>query len=179
MNYSTSPRTSLRNMIYTDSYKTIYTVSKIDSAVPPSTGGDISFDVDVSLGGEGQHIFIGLLETSTLSIRENSPGIGISIDPRTGAITDVVNDQGVIGYIEDEDLTPGRQLSVRMEVEVLNQVCIPKLTIGEESFLHPALFLGSPATLTALVGSSVVPNGRPSFERGHLQVSGKRHGLPA
>ena len=168
-----------QNMIYTDSQKTVFTVSKIDSAKPPTDKGNVCFEVDVHLGGEGQRIFIGLLETASLGLRDNSPGIGFSIDPTNGVIMDVVNDQGVIGYLEDENLYPGRVLSVRVEVELLNRVCIPKIKIGEEIFLHPALYLGSPSNLSALVGSAVVPDGRATFDRGSLQVSVNQEGLPA
>jgi hypothetical protein len=167
------------HMIYTDSQKTVYTVSKVDSAKPPTTRGNVCFDVDVTLGAEGQRIFIGLLETAALGLRQNSPGIGISIDPTTGAIVDVVNDQGVIGFLEEEELHPGRTLPVRVEVEILNQVCLPKLTICGESFLHPALFLGSPSRFSALVGSAVVPQGRARFEGGALRVEIQQDGLPA
>ena len=166
-------------MIYTDSQKNIFTVSRVDSTEPPSYKGDVRFQVDVTLGAEGQQIFVGLLETSSLSVRDNSPGIGISLDPCTGAITDVVNDQGIIGYLEDEDLHPGRQLSVEIEVEVLNEVCIPRITISGETFLHPALLLGHPSKLTALVGSAVMGNERAMFGRSQLQVSQRPQGLPA
>ncbi len=166
-------------MIYTDSQKNIFTVSKVDSAEPPSNKGDVRFQVEVTLGSEGQHIFVGLLETSALSIRDNSPGIGISLDPCTGAIMDVVNDQGIIGYLEDEDLHPGRQLQIEIEIEVLNEVCIPRLTISGEKFLHPALLLGHPSSLTALVGCAVTGTERAVFGRSQLQVNQRTQGLPA
>jgi hypothetical protein len=166
-------------MIYTDSQKNVFTVSKVDSAAPPNYKGDVRFEVDVTLGAEGQLIFVGLLETAALSIRENSPGIGISLDPCTGAITDVVNDQGIIGYLEDEDLHPGRQLTVAIEIEVLNEVCIPRITISGEQFLHPALLMGHPGQLTALVGSAVMGSSRALFGRSQLQVNQRPQGLPA
>ncbi len=165
-------------MIYTDSQKHLYAVSKVHSTEPPSATGDVSFQVEVTLGAEGQHIFVGLLETSALAIREHSPGIGISLDPTTGAITDVVNDQGVIGYLEDEDLHPGRKLHVAIELEVLNEVCIPRINISGEKFLHPALLLGHPGRLTALVGAAILGTERAFFGRSQLQVN-DHHGLPA
>ena len=166
-------------MIYTDLQKTVYTVSKIDSAKPPTTKGSVCFEVNIALGEPEQRIFIGLLETATLGSRENSPGIGISLDPCTGLIMDVVNDQGVIGYLEDEDLVEGRVLTVRVEIELLRHVCLPKITIGNESFLHPSLYLGSPHQLTALVGTAVVPHARATFAEGRLAVQEAAAGLPA
>jgi hypothetical protein len=172
-------RSLATNMIYTDSQKNVFTVSKVDSTAPPSHKGDVRFEVEVTLGAEGQQIFVGLLETSALAIRDNSPGIGISLDPCTGAITDVVNDQGIIGYLEDEELHPGRQLTVEIEVEVLNEVCIPRITISGEQFLHPALLMGHPSKLTALVGSAVLGTSRALFGRSQLQVNQRSEGLPA
>ena len=166
-------------MIYTDQEKTVYTVSKIDSDKPPTAKGNVSFEVTVTLGQPEQRIFIGLLETSLLGHRKGSPGIGISIDPCTGVIMDVVNDQGVIGFLEDEDMVEGRELTIKVEIEVLKCVCIPKLTIGTETFLHPSLYLPSLSRLSGLVGTAVVPRSRASFREGRLAVQEVSGGLPA
>lgn len=166
-------------MLYTDASKTIFTVSKVDTAAPPQDKGTIVFDVEVRLGAAGQRIFIGLLETASLGIREHSPGIGFSIDPTTGVIMDVVNDQGVIGYIEDENLIEGRVFNVKVEIEVLRQVCLPKITICGEIFLHPALYLGSPTRLSGLLGTAVSPEGRAGFGNACLAVRTSEEGLPA
>ena len=166
-------------MIYTDQEKTVYTVSKIDSAKPPTAKGNVSFEVTVTLGQPEQRIFVGLLETALLGHRKSSPGIGISIDPCTGIIMDVVNDQGVIGYLEDEDLIEGRQLTIKVEIEVLKHVCIPKLTIGSETFLHPSLYLESLSRLTGLVGTAIVPHAHARFSDGRLAVQELGGGLPA
>lgn len=166
-------------MIYTDQEKIVYTVSKIDSAKPPTAKGNVCFEVTVTLGQPEQRIFVGLLETTLLGHRKSSPGIGISIDPCTGVIMDVVNDQGVIGYIEDENLLEGRELTIKVEIEVLKHVCIPKLTIGTEIFLHPSLYLESLSRLTGLVGTAVVPHAHARFSDGRLAVQEMSGGLSA
>jgi hypothetical protein len=157
------------SMIYTDSSHSVYTVRRVDATELPTQRSQLLFELECMNNSTEQKIFVGLLETTELGTM-HSPGIGISIDPETGLVMDLVNQQGVIGCLELAPLQPNQPIQIRIEVEVIRHVYLPRITIGTETILHPALFLEGPGKLSALVGAAVVPNGTATFDNAHLKV---------
>ena len=101
-------------------------------------------------------------ETAAMGQNERSPGIGIKIDLQTGLIMDLLNDQGVLGYLPWRTLAPQQDIPFRLEMELFGRVCVPRLIIGDEIILHPSLYLVTRGSLSALTGNSL-PHGEAKF----------------
>ena len=146
----------------------LYAVERVDSTPLPTRPVTLEFSCELDSGGRQRKVFIGLMDTEVLHAAPHSPGIGVAIDLMTGLVTDVVNDQGVLGYLEGAPFPPHATLPVRVEVEVRGPVYLPRLHIGNDVILHPALYLDATHRLTALVGTSMQPPGDAHFSNGRL-----------
>ena len=154
-------------MIYSAD-NSLYAVERLQTTPLPRERSLLVFDCDLQHSECRQKIFIGLMETTSLGIAPHSPGIGVSVCLQTGLITDVVNNLGVIGYLENVE----RALSmhVRIEVEIIGRVYLPRIIMGEDIILHPALYLDATSELSALVGTSVLPRGDARFTNPQMSV---------
>ncbi len=166
-------RPTKKAMIYSAD-NNLYAVQRLQTTPLPRERSILSFECDVTHNECQQKIFVGLMETTSLGIAPHSPGIGVSICLQTGLITDVVNDLGVIGYIENVEEAVG--MHIRVEVEIIGRVYLPRIIVGEDIVLHPALYLDAESELSALVGTSVHPPGDASFENHSLSL---KRGEPA
>jgi hypothetical protein len=158
-----------KSMIYS-AENNLYAVRRVDSAALPDQRSTIVFECDLHQGVRSQKVFLGLMETDSIGIVSRSPGIGIAIDLQTGLVTDVVNNQGVIGYLEEAPTEAGGPLHVRIEVELIGRVLLPRILVGNDVILHPALYLDAQEGLSALVGTSVHPPGDARFENTLLRA---------
>jgi hypothetical protein len=163
-----------RAMIYSADQH-LFAVDRIASA--PLTPGrkTLALECDVHQGAESHRIFLGLMETESTGV-SRCPGIGICVDLQTGLVTDVVNDMGVLGYLEDAPTEANGPLHVRLEVETIGPVAIPRLMVGNDVILHPALYLEAQDRLSALVGTSLNPPGDTRFENTVLLPAGTAAG---
>lgn len=152
-----------RSMIYS-AEDNLYAVRRVDTAAVPVDRSTMVFECDLHHGVRSQKVFLGLMETDAVGIAARSPGIGVSVDLMTGLITDVVNNQGVLGYLENPPCESDGPVHVKLEVELIGRVVLPTITIGEEIILHPALYLDAQEGLSALVGTSMHPFGDARFE---------------
>ncbi len=152
-----------KSMIYS-AENNLYNVRRVDTAAVPHERSTLVFECDLHQGVRSQKVFLGLMETDSVGIAARSPGIGIAVDLQTGLITDVVNDQGVLGYLENAPAETEGPLHVTIEVEMIGRVVLPKIIVGGDVILHPALYLDAQDGLSALVGTSVHPPGDTRFE---------------
>jgi len=156
-----------QSMIYS-AENNLFAVRRVDTAAVTEQRTTLIFECDLHQGVRDQKVFLGLMETENLGIGSNSPGIGVAVDLQTGLVTDVVNDQGVIGYLENPPGDAGEPVHVRMEVELIGRVVLPRIQVGDDEILHPALYLDTHGGLSALVGTSVYPLGDARFENARL-----------
>ena len=134
---------------------------------------DLKFELECHhINGE-QSIFLGLMETSRLAISNNCPGLAVSICMGEGVLRDLINDTGVIGYFDGAPYDRSAPVKFRVEIDVIGKVCIPKITVNDESILHPALQLERAGPLTALVGHTLTEESI-AFENATVQVIGRR-----
>ncbi len=112
----------------------------------------------------GQKLFIGLLEEGHHSFGPESHGLGVSIDPETGAVEDLVNGAGVIGYVESFPFEPGARVTLGFEIYVYGRTVIPRLRVGEEVLVHPALLIDPGIHLSALAGGDITNGNGLAFE---------------
>ncbi len=161
---------SARAMIYSTDNQ-LFSVDRVDSTALPTGWATIAFECDLHQGAESHKVFLGLMETESAGVTR-SPGIGVSVDLQTGLVVDVVNDMGVLGYLEDAPTEADGPLHVKVEVETIGHVMIPRIIIGNDVILHPALYLEAHERLSALVGTSLNPLGDTRFENKVLHAAG-------
>lgn len=160
---------SFKSMIYS-AENNLYAVRRVDTASMPDRRSTIVFECDLLQGHRCQKVFLGLMETDSVGIASRSPGVGIAVDLQTGLVTDVVNDQGVLGYLENAPVETDGPLHVRIEVDTIGRVLLPRIIVGSDVILHPALYLDAQEGLSALVGTSVHPLGDARFENTLLRM---------
>lgn len=137
--------------------------------------GEVIFEIELRLRHLNQKFFFGLVSTPDLSGMPEgcNAGIGISIDPETGEVNDEMNGQGIIGYLEDVPMEENEPIFLCIEVEKLNRIFIPKITVGEEKVLHPALHLEHCEYVSLMVGSTD-PGSGAVFENPHLVIASRK-----
>jgi hypothetical protein len=141
----------------------LFAIRRAGEILLPAKRGEVVFSGSFSHRNRSQEIFLALVETTSMGKGERSPGIGINIDLQTGLIMDLLNDQGVLGYLPRRTLAPHQDIPFRIEMELIGRVCVPKMVIGGESFLHPSLYLETRGSLSALTGTSLHPLGDAVF----------------
>jgi hypothetical protein len=140
----------------------LFSISRVSEVLLPAKRGEVCFSGRIRHQDRGQEVFLGLVETAAMGQNERSPGIGIKIDLQTGLIMDLLNDQGVLGYLPWRTLAPQQDIPFRLEMELFGRVCVPRLIIGDEIILHPSLYLVTRGSLSALTGNSL-PHGEAKF----------------
>ncbi|MEM7385499.1 MAG: hypothetical protein AAF514_11190 [Verrucomicrobiota bacterium] len=108
----------------------------------------VFFDVEFPENRDGVPVFIGLMNYATDS------GIGVAIDPLLGTLTDAVNHQGVIGYL-DQDVRWPHRLRIGLEVGKYGSTYVTTIFVNGEKHAYPALLLPTPSHLIGMVGAPV------------------------
>lgn len=141
----------------------LFAIRRMGEILVPAKRGEVCFAGTFNHRHRDQEVFLALVETSSMGKSERSPGIGFKIDLQTGLIMDVLNDQGVLGYLPRRVLAPHQDIPFRIEMELIGRVCVPRLVIGGEIILHPSLYLETRGSLSALTGTSLHPVGDAKF----------------
>ena len=118
----------------------------------------------------GQKIFIGLVEVDHTTGLPGKRGIGLSIDPETGMVEDLHNGTGVIGYVTTLPQEPSCRVELVLEAWIYGRTVIPRLWVGQESVVHPALLLEAGLPMTALAGGEINNGTLPRFDQSHLTL---------
>lgn len=163
-----SRRANPDSMIYS-ARDHLYAVNRLASLDLPGGKGVIHMRTTMVHGGRNQQIFIGLLETASVRTAARSPGIGISVDLGLGLVEDLVNDQGVLGYLESAPFEANKPIEIGIEMEVFGRICLPRIIIGGESLLHPGLFLDIRENVSAMAGTTLNPLGDARFSDCRLE----------
>ncbi len=142
-----------------------FAVSWVESARIESDSANISFEAEVWHHRSGQKLFIGLLDKNLRS------GVGIGIDTASGEILDMINDQGIIGYLDDAALPEGGPVTVRVELDKFGTTHICSLEICGESILYPAVLLDQAYEIGGVLGSTLCKGHAITFENTVLKVS--------
>ena len=132
-----------------------FNITRIYDTIIDVENGEAAFEIELRLRHSQQKLFFGLLDTDSLDSHRftATSGIAISIDPVGGEVVDLINSQGIIGYLEETPLEERESIFLCIDVEKLRSIFIPKITVGEEKILHPALHLSNqqPVSLAALI----------------------------
>ncbi|MEM0896895.1 MAG: hypothetical protein AAGJ79_08400 [Verrucomicrobiota bacterium] len=149
-----------------------FNVARVIETDVSSHEGDIMFEIELRLRGVNQNLFAGFVQSHWFSggHAEAVPGIGMSIDPASGEVKDLLNEQGIVGYFDASPFECGETIFFCLSVEKIGNVFLPKLTVGEETLLYPALHLEAGSMMSFVVGTT--SKGRDAtFENPHLQLT--------
>lgn len=144
-------------------HQMLFNIHRVGEILLPARRGEVCFSGTFRHQNRGQEVFLALVEASLMGNSERSPGIGFKIDLQTGLVMDLLNDQGVLGYLPRRTLAPDKDITFRIELELISRVCVPRLIIGGEIFLHPSLYLETRGSLSAMHGTSLHPVGDALF----------------
>ena len=103
-------------------------------------------------------------------------GIAVTINTKNGELRDPINEQSTIGNINQKLLDYDAPNFLCIEFEKIKSIYIPKLTIGEEKILLPALHLPEFGSLSIVVGSSS-EDWAAKFNNPHLLITAGDCGL--
>ena len=130
----------------------------------PSTPVRFGFQIDLQTHAGMSEIVFGLVNPAKPSRVQQPVGFGVRIHLDRGEIWDVVNDSGLVGWLEEPlGCTEGSdgKVLLSLEIERTGNALLPKLQIGGEEWLYPALRSIDALELTAVAGCTALP-GRSS-----------------
>jgi hypothetical protein len=133
----------------------IFAAQRLHSCRLPTSASQLKLRVDGRTTEYGQKIFIGLLTLDSLNDRVTGPGLGVSIDPETGMVEDLLGDSGVVGYVYSAPQDPGAELFISLEAWVYGRTFIPRLHINGETIALPAFLIDLGQTFTSLIGGEL------------------------
>jgi hypothetical protein len=118
------------------------------------------FQVDIIPDVAPHQIMFGLVSRhKSADGRSYSAGFAIHLDIVTGEVWDLLNDNGLLGIIPDHELffskfTDEEPMLLSWKVEHLGTALIPKLHIGGEEWLYPAIGYQNSMLMQTLAGAS-------------------------
>jgi hypothetical protein len=142
-----------------DAELTAFDVLSFGTLQTPSKPTRFGFQLDMNAQpGLGQVVF-GLIQSNGDRSQKGRIGFGVRIDLERGEIWDVVNDSGLVGWVQ-ESLSPSdskdfEPLLLSLEIERVGSALLPKLQIGGEEWLYPAVRSVDGIELTAFAGTTV------------------------
>lgn len=85
-------------------------------------------------------------------------GFAVRVDLDRGEIWDLVNNSGLVGWLENplglQAYSAEEPMLLSWEIERIGSVLIPKLQVGGEEWLYPSIRCAEPLELTAVAGCS-------------------------
>ena len=96
---------------------------------------------------------------------ERTHGFAVRVDLETGEIWDLLNDSGLVGWIERpmNSFTDEEPLLLNWEVDHHGAALIPRLQIANEVFLYPALLYTDGMVMETVAGSESESGAQATF----------------
>ena len=141
-----------------------FEVNRIETVHVDSESTSISFEITVEHHLAGQKIFCGLLD------RDLQAGMGLAVDTMTGELIDLINNQGIIGYLNTSPITEGDPFTLRLTMDKFGSTHICSAHIAGEKILYPSVLLDSVSEIGAVVGSTLTDSENIVFKNPKLQV---------
>jgi hypothetical protein len=148
----------------------VFSAQRLHGCRMPQARVFLRLEISCTTAEFGQKLLVGLMETDNLKFATGSAGIAVCIDPETGAVEDLHNGSGVIGYVKSAPMQPERDVRLALEAWFYGQVLISRVWVGEESVLHPALLLDPGGELAAIAGGEITDGPTPRFNSTELTL---------
>jgi hypothetical protein len=143
-----------------------YGIELIDAVRMNHLHTELVFNVELRRDHLRQSLLCGLLNPSYTA------GIGVAIDPVTGAVMDLVNEAAVVGYMSRSCLSMEEPISVQLRLQRFGRNLISSVVIDDESFMYPAFLAGHQEIFQAMVGSDIDSGASVSYRRPVLRSTG-------
>ena len=121
----------------------------------PAKPSRFGFQLDVNPSADLREVVFGLMEKETETSGKRV-GFAVRIDLDRGEIWDIVNGSGLIGWVESPlgSNAEGKAESflLSLEIERLGSALLPKLQVGGEEWLYPAVRSQDELEFMALAG---------------------------
>jgi hypothetical protein len=122
----------------------------------PAKPSRFGFQLDVSPSSELRQVAFGLVQKDESYAAGKRVGFGVRIDLERGEIWDIVNGSGLIGWVESPLGSNGEgkpeSFLLSLEIERLGSALLPKLQVGGEEWLYPAVRSLDELELIAVAG---------------------------
>jgi hypothetical protein len=102
-----------------------------------------------------------------------SAGIGFFIDYTTGEVIDVINDQGIIAYLNHAPLPENRLTPIHLDIDKFGPNLISTIEVGNERILYPAIQIHGETRLHGVLGSSPSDCPTTQFGKARLRVEAR------
>jgi hypothetical protein len=118
------------------------------------------FQVDIIPESAPHQIMFGLVSRQKMADGKSySAGFAIHLDLTTGEVWDLLNDNGLLGIISNHELffsgfSDEEPMLLSWKVEHLGTALIPKLHIGGEEWLYPAIGYRNGMLMQTLAGAA-------------------------
>jgi hypothetical protein len=131
-----------------------YEIQAFGTQAIPAAPARFGFQVDVQADAGMKQILFGLISTETPSRAQQPIGFGVRIDLERGEIWDAVNDTGLVGWLEEHlaEFSETGHILLSLEIERTGNALLPKLQVGGEEWLYPAVRSIDAAELSAIAG---------------------------
>jgi hypothetical protein len=127
----------------------------------PSGPVRFGFQVDLAPNILLQEVVFGLVEQSG-NADDKPIGFAVRLDLQRGEVWDLANDSGLIGWVDQPigyTIAGGDEpILLSLEIERVGSAFLPKLQIGGEEWLYPAIRSTAAVNLVALGGFKATPS---------------------
>ena len=122
----------------------------------PSVPSRFGFQLDMKHVTGVQEIVFGLVQPSNGRTASQRVGFAVRVNLELGEIWDLVNGSGLIGWLEEPaGWAEGERqdsLLLSLEIERVGSALLPKLQVGGEEWLYPAIRCEDDLEFTAIAG---------------------------
>lgn len=151
-------------------HEDLFLARRLHECGMPGGANRLVMEVRCVTAEPGQKLMIGVLETENLALTPGCAGVAVAIDPETGAIEDLHNNEGIIGYVTSAPMEAGVAVRLMIEAIFYDRVVIPRIWVGGECVLHPAFLIDPGRRLTGLAGGDVTNGAAPLFEGSSMRL---------
>lgn len=131
-----------------------FDVLSFGSVTVPAKSSRIGFQIDVKAAQMQSQVMFGLVQPASKSRGMARVGFAVRVDLERGEIWDLVNGSGLIGWVESplKDAAADENFLLSLEIERIGSALLPKLQIGGEEWLYPAVRSQDSMELLAVAG---------------------------
>lgn len=126
------------------------------SVSSPTGPARFGFQIDVIPSVVLSQVIFGLVRKGDSAKSASKTGFGVRVDLERGEIWDIVNGSGLIGWVEEPLGHQAGQMVEKilfsLEIERIGSALLPKLQIGGEEWLYPAVRSADDLEFVAIAG---------------------------
>lgn len=140
-----------------------FSIQAVDEVHFTGTNQEVKYSVDIEPRSLTSRVVVALVD------HINRKGMAIAIYPATGEVCDVLNGEGVIGYLGHAPLNPNAPISCELKMFRFGRNFVCNAIIEDEIFLYPAFFCEAQFPMAAMVGKERI-NGETAIHWDNLVI---------